>query len=1076
MSFKSDPNWLDLLSRDPRYGVSREKKRVTRMVSEETGGSSWRVVCEVTKLLEPSGRHCPELGGILVGYGDLSISRIQEFQARDGSKSLVEVEGDMFVFNPPDVGQELICQVQEIGDNSLVCYPSAVLEGVRVEVMDLQGVEWRDLYLGLTVVCRVDTAAFQQGEPGLRILGSLVEILTKITVQPRPPGPPLKRPREPGETTNNTKRRRRVSVGSGSPDVVERSSAVENGPPVVAPAPESTAEEPPSGPSDRQVLPEKSAWTDLKDGRKKFRLFSAENGSPAVIPAPETSAPVVPAEEPPKASAPSGSCDQVQEQPKNRSQSETIEGLEGFSTERCEPVKSGVKGKLKSVWIDLKDGRKCFPTIKKALEWVSKNPEYLKNVKQGAGHDTDPTSSETSEDGENKKEAEKEDRSQNVVGEKVKESKTADEEKEKRMFYSSSDSSDDEEEEDSARKSVDEDEEKEKPMFDSDSSDDEEEEDSVKQKVAAKEDTSENVVDEKVKGSKTVDEKDKPKFYSSSDSSDDEEEEDSVRKSVDNVIKRISSEKSKRVDISANSGDDEEGQNSIKPLVEENEVGEKDNARKIVRNVRKEISSKKSEQDSSSDSSEDEEEQESPSKKVLNKKEENDKSNKSKKGTIDTDNDENSDSSDNEAEEDDSGDLSMEKTKQNNCSDSSVNKDKSDQSDTTKADGEGDSSQPKKVDVSQKNMSKQDRSSNLSDEEEEQKSPSKKEEKSESVKSNQNKKDTTNDDVKSDSSDEETDGEESKDKENSGSDSGNEDESDQSKKETVKKDDEGDSSPKKNVVVSRKNMPKQDDSSDSSDGEEEQESQKLPEEKKNESAQNNKKTVKEAGEKSIDKRLGKFMWKETHTDSSDEEERKEMSQKKSLRNKIPNSSDGEFEEKSQKKKKKKKKMKKKGIHDSLNNLLAQSQDAPRKTVTPPVSSQKVNKAKKSNSLTESPQGQDKTPAHGEKKKSVASSRSRVMAVTSPAAGGASPSLRQKLKTPNLSSTLIPGPSRKRSLNTPEGISPINVGKKRVTVSTSLNLFSKYLDNQKEINNSTSVAKERKVKSEKKRNKVPGFMN
>ena len=31
----------------------------------------------------------------------------------------------------------------------MVCSPSAVVEGVRVEVMNLQGVEWRDLYLGL---------------------------------------------------------------------------------------------------------------------------------------------------------------------------------------------------------------------------------------------------------------------------------------------------------------------------------------------------------------------------------------------------------------------------------------------------------------------------------------------------------------------------------------------------------------------------------------------------------------------------------------------------------------------------------------------------------------------------------------------------------------------------------------------------------------------------------------------------------------------------------------------------------------------------------------------------------------
>ena len=44
-----------------------------------TGGSSWQVVGEITKQLEPIGRLCPELGGILVGYGKVSYKRIKEF-------------------------------------------------------------------------------------------------------------------------------------------------------------------------------------------------------------------------------------------------------------------------------------------------------------------------------------------------------------------------------------------------------------------------------------------------------------------------------------------------------------------------------------------------------------------------------------------------------------------------------------------------------------------------------------------------------------------------------------------------------------------------------------------------------------------------------------------------------------------------------------------------------------------------------------------------------------------------------------------------------------------------------------
>ena len=36
---------------------------------------------------------------------DLSISRIQEFQSQDSCKSLVEVQGDMFVFKALKVGE-----------------------------------------------------------------------------------------------------------------------------------------------------------------------------------------------------------------------------------------------------------------------------------------------------------------------------------------------------------------------------------------------------------------------------------------------------------------------------------------------------------------------------------------------------------------------------------------------------------------------------------------------------------------------------------------------------------------------------------------------------------------------------------------------------------------------------------------------------------------------------------------------------------------------------------------------------------------------------------------------------------
>ena len=95
MTSKCVLKWLGLISRDRRYGVSRERKRLRKVVNEETGESSCRFESRVTKLLE----HFTELGGILVGHGDLSISRIKKF--RDVCKSLVEVEGDMFVFKAP---------------------------------------------------------------------------------------------------------------------------------------------------------------------------------------------------------------------------------------------------------------------------------------------------------------------------------------------------------------------------------------------------------------------------------------------------------------------------------------------------------------------------------------------------------------------------------------------------------------------------------------------------------------------------------------------------------------------------------------------------------------------------------------------------------------------------------------------------------------------------------------------------------------------------------------------------------------------------------------------------------------
>ena len=97
MTGKCVLKWLGLISRDRRYGVSRERKRLRKVVNEETGESSCRFESRVTKLLEPSGEHWPELGGTLLGHGDLTISRIKKFQKRkkfrEGCKSLVEVDG-----------------------------------------------------------------------------------------------------------------------------------------------------------------------------------------------------------------------------------------------------------------------------------------------------------------------------------------------------------------------------------------------------------------------------------------------------------------------------------------------------------------------------------------------------------------------------------------------------------------------------------------------------------------------------------------------------------------------------------------------------------------------------------------------------------------------------------------------------------------------------------------------------------------------------------------------------------------------------------------------------------------------
>ena len=184
MTAKCVLKWLDLISRDRRYGVSRERKRLRKVVTEETGESSCRFESRVTKLLEPSGEHCPELGGTLLGHRDLSISRIKKFQKRkkfrEGCKSLVEVEGEMFLFNVPEVGQELICRVEGIWFNSegnfcLVCSPAAMAVGVRVEgEVDLTEFKDGPQNPGFEVSCRVNHVADEC------VSGSFVKIHTKI--------------------------------------------------------------------------------------------------------------------------------------------------------------------------------------------------------------------------------------------------------------------------------------------------------------------------------------------------------------------------------------------------------------------------------------------------------------------------------------------------------------------------------------------------------------------------------------------------------------------------------------------------------------------------------------------------------------------------------------------------------------------------------------------------------------------------------------------------------------------------------------------------------------------------------
>merc|ERR550517_337694 len=56
--------------------------------------------------------------------------------------------------------------------------------------------------------------------------------------------------------------------------------------------------------------------------------------------------------------------------------------LPGFTVER------GSSGKIKSVWIELKNGRQSFKTKRDASVWISQNPNYLDEVKHDTSDDS----------------------------------------------------------------------------------------------------------------------------------------------------------------------------------------------------------------------------------------------------------------------------------------------------------------------------------------------------------------------------------------------------------------------------------------------------------------------------------------------------------------------------------------------------------------------------------------------------------------------------------------------------------------------------------------------------------------
>ena len=459
------PEALDALAVDGRNGASKVPCTFELLLDSST---SWSEPVQVksdidSKLDQRIGHFSPEMGGILLGYGDFTVDPARE--------KYVTVSGNFYLMKLPVEGQELFGRVIQMTEPRLTV---RLISGVVMDVSRSLG-DWPGLYVGQKVLCRVESAGFEFGQQQMRVEGRLVELLETITV--RPPSASAKagtkktgkRPRESGDHSSlqeKVQRRESPSHSSSSSAQVE---VLKNEPLTSVTA---TSSEP-------QDIMDTSEPGSTSQGKQS----GAEK------------APNSPSK------TPRGTKTQLPP---------------GFTLERT------VNKRIKNVWIDLKEGRKNFKTIKLANEWSSQHPDYLHHVKEAEGeHEQAGTKMQQIQGKENIE----------IVVSRESSSDSSEEEEEGvnsksqpiKDINSSSDSSN--------RKSTSD------SKSDSDSSDDDENEDKKDKKAAAHDssdssDSSEYEEEQKIEskgkkvnleGKKEIKKKEiKPSKSSSSDSSDDE--------------------------------------------------------------------------------------------------------------------------------------------------------------------------------------------------------------------------------------------------------------------------------------------------------------------------------------------------------------------------------------------------------------------------------------------------------------------------------------------------------------------------------------------------------------------------